>query len=69
MLVEFSLGVAQDNIAPFVGCRFVILDAKRDPNPELDSVPFYEKIGFRLIDSDENKKGETSIMFLDLLKN
>jgi GNAT superfamily N-acetyltransferase len=59
-LVEFSLGVARDEISSTVGCRFVVLDAKQK------SVSFYEKAGFRTINSDENRKRSEPIMFLDL---
>lgn len=59
-LVEFSLGIAKDTIATAVGCRFVVLDAKKA------SVPFYLKVGFRLIDTEENKAREQPVMFLDL---
>jgi GNAT superfamily N-acetyltransferase len=59
-LVEFSLGVAKDTIATAVGCRFVVLDAKQA------SVDFYLRVGFRLIDTAENKARAQPVMFLDL---
>ncbi|RWR08490.1 GNAT family N-acetyltransferase [Paenirhodobacter populi] len=59
-LVDFSLGLARDTIASAVGCRFVVLDAKRQ------SVAFYEKNGFRLIDTETNKARPEPVMFLDL---
>jgi GNAT superfamily N-acetyltransferase len=60
VLVDFSLGVARDTVASTVGCRFVVLDAKKQ------SVPFYEKNGFRLIDTQTNRARAEPVMFLDL---
>lgn len=59
-LVRFIIGVAQQSIQPLVGCRFVILDAKAA------SIKFYERQGFRLLDTDTNKAKDTPLMFLDL---
>lgn len=59
-LVDFSLGLTRDIIASSVGCRFVVLDAK----PQ--SIAFYEKNGFRLIDTKTNRARAEPIMFLDL---
>lgn len=58
-LVDFSVGRSQD-IASIAGCRFVVVDAKKP------SVGFYEKCGFRLINTDENKSRTEPVMFLDL---
>lgn len=60
VLVGFVIGIAQQSIQPLVGCRFVILDAKAG------SVAFYERMGFRLLDTDANRMKDTSLMFLDL---
>lgn|GEM_PF-616832 len=59
-LVEFSLGLARNNVASIVGCRFVVLDAKQQ------SIAFYEKNGFRLIDTEANRARSEPVMFLDL---
>ena len=48
-LVKLALGTVKDRVCPAVGCRFVIVDAKKP------SVGFYIKQGFTLIDTDENK--------------
>jgi len=58
-LIEFSVGRSQD-IADIAGCRFVVVDAKTP------SVAFYEKCGFRLIDTAENRGRPEPVMFLDL---
>ena len=59
-LVELALGMIAGYIEPHVGCRFVIVDAK------LQSVGFYERLGFRLLDTAGNRASETPLMFLDL---
>lgn len=59
-LVEVAIGVTIHAIVPNVGCRFLILDAKSK------SVKFYEKRGFRLLDTPENRSKETPLMFMDL---
>lgn len=59
-LVETAIGVVLVSIMPYAGCRFLILDAKAK------SIPFYKKMGFRLLDTLENKAKQTPLMFLDL---
>ena len=61
-LVELALGIAQDAISPAVGCRFVVVDAKKN------AVDFYLKRGFSLLETEENKIREIPIMFVDLQK-
>ena len=45
------------------GCRFITLDAKRNPDQKLDSIHFYKKMGFKAL--KERIKGTTP-MYLDL---
>ncbi|MBS3123998.1 GNAT family N-acetyltransferase [Candidatus Woesearchaeota archaeon] len=45
------------------GCRFITLDAKRNPDKKLDSIHFYKKMGFKTL--KERVKGTTP-MYLDL---
>jgi predicted N-acetyltransferase YhbS len=59
-LVETALGVILLSIVPNVSCRFVVLDAK----PK--SIDFYRHLGFRLLETDANKKAATPLMFMDL---
>lgn len=59
-LVETAIGIVLVSIVPNAGCRFIILDAK----PK--SIQFYRKIGFRLLDTQENLSKATPLMFLDL---
>lgn len=60
LLIGFALNVAQEQICPAVGCRFVTVDSKRQ------SVAFYEKCGFRLLDTPENLQKKEPFMFMDL---
>ncbi|QHQ34887.1 GNAT family N-acetyltransferase [Algicella marina] len=60
-LVDFSVGRAR-HIAKAAGCRFVVVDAKKP------SVEFYEKCGFRLIDTPANIQRNEPVMFFDLKK-
>jgi len=60
-LGQFALGIAREAIAPLVGCRFVVVDAKAD------SMEFYrKKLGFRILDTDENRARPEPVMFYDL---
>jgi GNAT superfamily N-acetyltransferase len=59
-LVETAIGVVLVSIIPNAGCRFMILDAK----PK--SIPFYRKMGFRMLDTKENLGKPTPLMFMDL---
>lgn len=61
-LIEFSIGVAREEICPAIGCRFVVVDSKRA------SVAFYEKCGFTMIDTAENRDLPEPVMFMDLHK-
>lgn len=61
-LVDFSLAVVVENVLPNVGCRFLVTDAKQP------AVAFYEKMGFTLLDTDDNRERENPVMFIDLLK-
>lgn len=58
-LVSFSIGAALD-VSQNVGCRFVVVDAKQP------SIAFYERQGFRMIDTEENRQRQEPIMFFDL---
>ena len=58
-LVDFSLGRTLE-VSEVAGCRFVVVDAKRP------SIGFYERCGFRMLDTEENRKRPEPIMFIDL---
>jgi ribosomal protein S18 acetylase RimI-like enzyme len=59
-LLQFAIGLISTSVQPAVGCRFVVLDAKSK------SVPFYKRLGFRLLDTIENREQDAPVMFLDL---
>lgn len=59
-LTELALGIAKNEICPRVGCRFVTLDAKQA------SIDFYKKVGFHLLDTEDNRKRDHPVMFFDL---
>lgn len=59
-LVDLVIAIAADVVAPSVGCRFIITDAKRE------AISFYQKIGFTMLDTDENRSSDTPVMFIDL---
>jgi ribosomal protein S18 acetylase RimI-like enzyme len=64
LMVAFATKVAHRIFEGYSGCRFIVLDAKR--NKEKDAIHFYKRIGFKTF--KERKKG-TSPMFLDLVNN
>lgn len=61
-LVKLAIGVAMEQICPAIGCRFVMVDSKAA------AIDFYERIGFRLLDTEANHEREERIMFIDLHK-
>lgn len=61
-LVTFALGTAKNVVCPAVGCRFAVVDAKTN------SVGFYLKCGFTILDTEANKTRPDPIMFIDLHK-
>lgn len=59
-LVDIAIALATDQISSVVGCRFLVTDAKKP------AVSFYERNGFTVLDTEENRGNATPIMFLDL---
>jgi GNAT superfamily N-acetyltransferase len=56
-------------------CRFITLDAKRHPDKEKDSLHFYKKYGFEILEHKDKNKDElikqtsgTTPMYLDLIR-
>lgn len=56
-LCDFSLAVAY-NLSEEVGCRFLVLNSKRDV------IGFYEKYGFKLLPNQEDRR--EPVMFLNI---
>lgn len=61
-LVNVALGIAKGTICPVVGCRFMMVDSKQQ------SVGFYLKCGFTVLDTAENRDRQAPVMFVDLGK-
>lgn len=61
-MVNLALGQAKRVICPAVGCRFVVVDSKKE------SVAFYEKCGFTMLDTPENRERAAPVMWIDLNK-
>ncbi|WP_431102270.1 GNAT family N-acetyltransferase [Roseateles noduli] len=59
-LVDFAIGLAEEHIMPYAGCRFLVVDAK--PN----SVGFYLRKGFSKMGEDADEVNSFTTMFVDL---
>jgi len=64
LMIEFSIKTALEIFSKYSGCRFIVLDAKRNANN--DPIHFYKKLGFKELKI--RKKGTTP-MYLDLANN
>ncbi len=64
IMIDFSIKVAFHIFEKYSGCRFIVLDAER--NPKNDPIHFYKRLGFKEL--KERKKGTTP-MYLDLVNN
>ncbi len=62
MLMRFAVSLCVNVIIEQVGCRFLITDSKED------SITFYERCGFTMLDTESNRNSEHPIMFVDLKK-
>lgn len=61
-LVDIALGTARREVCPSVGCRFVMVESKKN------AVKFYERCGFTMLDTAANKERDEPVMFVDLSK-
>jgi GNAT superfamily N-acetyltransferase len=61
-LVDLALGIAKREVSPLVGRRFVTVDSKRD------SVKFYERCGFTMLDTPANEARREPVMYVNLSK-
>lgn len=61
-LVSLAIAITQEEVAAAVGCRFLMVDAKTD------SVAFYEKVGFTMLDTPTNRARDEKVMFIDIHK-
>jgi ribosomal protein S18 acetylase RimI-like enzyme len=62
LMIDFIINSANE-ISKKAGCRFIVLDAKRNNDSSKDSIHFYKKMGFKLL-KERNRK-ETP-MYLDI---
>lgn len=62
MLLDFAIALIMQHVAAHVGCRLLVTDAKRQ------SIGFYEKLGFTMLDTEENKSKSEPLMFVHLTK-
>ncbi len=60
-LLSLCMAIVLDDIVPYIGCRYLVLDAR----PE--RVDWYQSYGFELIDTYENIHRDHPLMFVDLL--
>ena len=66
ILLNISYFVAKSISTKYSGCRFLVLDAKRNKDKSKDSIHFYKKFGFKIL--KYRKKGTTP-MYLDIILN
>lgn len=59
-LVSYCIALVVKEIMPRAGCRFITLDANKP------AIGFYERLGFKLVDTQTNRDLKTPVMFLDL---
>lgn len=64
LMLAFAIKIANHTFNDYAGCRFIVLDAKR--NSLQDPIYFYKKVGFEEL--KQRKKG-TIPMYLDLIYN
>jgi ribosomal protein S18 acetylase RimI-like enzyme len=63
ILLEIAYNAAKKISNDICGCRFLVLDAKRNKDRKKDSIHFYKKFKFKIL--KEREKGTTP-MYLDI---
>jgi ribosomal protein S18 acetylase RimI-like enzyme len=61
-LVDWAMSLILDHVGSRIGCRLLVTDAKRQ------SIGFYEKLGFTMLDTEDNKRQASPVMFVHLPK-
>ncbi len=61
-LVNWSISIAKEKVMQHVGCRFIVVDSKPS------AIPFYEKCGFTLLDTQTNRNADHPLLYIDLHK-
>lgn len=59
-LLALAIAIGTDLISPYIGCRFIITDAKKE------AIRFYQKFGFTLLKTEQEQ--DAPAMFLDILQ-
>lgn len=59
-LIDFVIGLAVSHVMPYTGCRFLVVDAKRQ------SVGFYTRKGFSRMGVANGNEQAFTTMFIDL---
>ncbi len=59
LLLDFSISIAQQEIMPHIGCRFVIVDSKQG------AINYYQSKGFTLLDTPANRESDHPVLFID----
>ncbi len=62
-MVYLSVFFSEKIYSEYAGCRFITVDAKRNADPNKDSLHFYKRMGFKIL--RERDKGSVP-MYLDL---
>ena len=62
LMIQFAIGIAKE-ICGHAGCRFLYLDAKRNPDKSKDVIHFYKNVGFELYKERDSKE---TPMYMDL---
>jgi GNAT superfamily N-acetyltransferase len=62
LIIQFSISMAI-KLSQQVGCRFLYLDAKRNPDSSKDAIHFYKKMGFELYKERDTRE---TPLYMDL---
>ena len=61
-LVQFAISISLHDIMPRIGCRFLVAESKAG------ALSFYTRIGFTVLDTEQNKQRKLPVVFIDLHK-
>jgi GNAT superfamily N-acetyltransferase len=57
-LLDWVIALVKDHIACRIGCRLLVTDSKQG------AIKFYERMGFTMLDTPENKGRQAPVMFI-----
>lgn len=61
-MLDWVIALVNGHVSNHVGCRLLITDAKQS------AVKFYERNGFTMLDTEDNREREAPVMFIVLKK-